>query len=467
MRRDTRRFRSVAWLLGFVWGAGAAHAADLPDAALLRVSEDHLRTLVEDTLRPPGSGAIAGEGERGSDGISDLRYRVEFAPPALRLDDRGRAAVETSILDASLRIGRLERRFLSRDAYCEEFGFDVFPERPVPVALDLRFALDQHDLAIVPEAVTFTDARRGFRLVRPARCGNAGIPSWLLWWLGRSRIRDYVAGADGMVLDRLRKRSAEIKEEGGLLDRSWRGLRVHPRAVETHDGALHVTLAVTEGEAIASGLPARAPLPIEGTYLAVSEAFAHRLLARSFDRLDDGAPGESGDIRKLLASDAIGVLVPGLRDREVGEVVLDVSLGGPPEVRFVADEYGRALVELTLRDARLTLTEGDGMRTLGSLVVTRGEIAARPYSGVLGGVSLELVRNRWRLRSSGVEFDEGILAATLTELAFGLSFETSFDPLATESFHIGRTRFAPRGFRAIDGYLVIELEPEPVSQANR
>jgi hypothetical protein len=102
---------------------------------------------------------------------------------------------------------------------------------------------------------------------------------------------------------------------------------------------------------------------------------------------------------------------------------------------------------------------------LGVLSVDSGIVGLVPFANRLGGISFATVENAWKLSSSGVEFDEALLAATLQELVFGETFETRYDPLWREALEVGAQRFEPRRLGERDGYLVIELSP--VDQANR
>ena len=89
--------------------------------------------------------------------------------------------------------------------------------------------------------------------------------------------------------------------------------------------------------------------------------------------------------------------------------------------------------------------EGDGYRTL-----TEGE-----------SVTFELVENDWRLSSRGMEFNEGLFAATLQELIFGEIFQTRQDPLARDSLEVAGTPFDPTYFRLVNDHLVVEVAGAP------
>jgi hypothetical protein len=72
------------------------------------------------------------------------------------------------------------------------------------------------------------------------------------------------------------------------------------------------------------------------------------------------------------------------------------------------------------------------------------------------------VENQWQVSSSGIEFDEDLVAATLQEITFGKIFATSYEPLLKRTLRLGETEFVPQSFGVTDGYLVIALgEPRP------
>ena len=84
---------------------------------------------------------------------------------------------------------------------------------------------------------------------------------------------------------------------------------------------------------------------------------------------------------------------------------------------------------------------------------------------LLGGIPYWLVENQWKVSSSGLEFDEDLVAATLQEVTFGKIFQTSYDPVLTRTLHLGKTVFVPQSFAVNDGYLLIGLgEPPPLER---
>ena len=105
---------------------------------------------------------------------------------------------------------------------------------------------------------------------------------------------------------------------------------------------------------------------------------------------------------------------------------------------------------------------GGKKRWLGSVDIDSATVAVAPYLNVLGGISFDTIENDWRLSSRGIEFDEEILAATFQELFFSEMFETRYEPVALDTFDVGRTRFDPRYFSLIGGHLVIGLTGLPL-----
>jgi hypothetical protein len=126
-----------------------------------------------------------------------------------------------------------------------------------------------------------------------------------------------------------------------------------------------------------------------------------------------------------------------------------------------ATDRERPALALTLDDVEIEWTQlHDGERIwLGTVRVERAEITIAPFVGPLGGVSFELVDNSWSLTSSGIEFNEALLAATLQELVFAEVFSTKFDPLLRQPLMLASTAFAPSGFRLAGDYLVVEFAP--------
>ena len=119
----------------------------------------------------------------------------------------------------------------------------------------------------------------------------------------------------------------------------------------------------------------------------------------------------------------------------------------------------RAVIRIRLSEVEMIIWESvDGQeRRLGSVEIDAATVAVAPYVNVLGGISFDTVENDWRLSSRGIEFDEEILAATFQELFFSEMFETRYEPLARDSFDVGRTRFDPRYFSLVGQHLVIGL----------
>jgi hypothetical protein len=117
------------------------------------------------------------------------------------------------------------------------------------------------------------------------------------------------------------------------------------------------------------------------------------------------------------------------------------------------------MVRLRLSNAEIRLWDGgdEEPAVLGTLRVDSAVVGLLPFPNRLGGISFATVENDWELSSTGIEFDEELLAATLQELVFGEAFETRYRPLWSDALQVGGARFEPSSFRSLGGYLVVEL----------
>lgn len=464
------RFSPLAALLLFTLGPGQLAASDRPvpfhepDAVILSVTEADLERIVREALLPNGP-RVEGRREHVSRGVTDLRYSAELSEPVLRLDEDGNAAVSLEILTGDLYIGRLERRVLARQAYCEGAGAVIEPGRPVDVELAFQFRVEDGDLKIVPQSVDLPNALERFRLIKPSHCGHTFLPRWLLWKLGKPHLRRYVGGLDELLLTSLRERAATLNDDDGLLTRQWRGIHVYPSSVETSGGALLVRLTASSGDATAStSAVASSVAPAAGwsgslparSFVGVSEPFVNEILTTALGRLSGPAHAPSGDFRRLVQSESMKSLIPGLRGLDSpGELRLSVDLLAPPRIEFTADDGGRAIVRVHVTDLELGLW-GAGER-LGTLAIDSATISAVPFASVLGGISFDILENDWQVSSRGIEVDEEAVAATLQELVFGELFDTRNEPVGARSLRVGRTAFEPRYFELVGNYLVMGL----------
>jgi hypothetical protein len=106
--------------------------------------------------------------------------------------------------------------------------------------------------------------------------------------------------------------------------------------------------------------------------------------------------------------------------------------------------------------------EGGRKTVLGSIHVDSVRMSVVPFMSLLGGISFRIVENTWKVSSTGLEFDEDLVAATLQEITFGKIFATSYEPLLKRALRLGETEFVPQSFAVREGYLVIALgEPRP------
>jgi len=331
-------------------------------------------------------------------------------------------------------------------------------------------------------------AKRAFRLTKPARCRNLPLPKWLLWWIGKPRLRRQLGRLDDRLLEQARRSATELAEDGGLL-REARPLaagvvELVPRTVDTSRGSLLIGFEGRTGQHARSIDDPSVPLPLlaPGTHVAIAEPLVNDVLEFAFTALDERSSRPSGDFRKLFRSDALFALVPGLRELPTTDgLYVHFRFGAPPRLRFgsipqSAAGLGPALeadppapdieratiaVELARIEVEIRRPDEPADRTLGTLFIESGTVRVVPYVSRMGGISFEALANEWRLSSSGIEFDEPLLAATIQELVFSELFETRFEPLARRGFAVGNSRFQPRSFHHVDDYLVITFDEAP------
>ena len=455
-----------------------------PAAVLLNVSERDLNRIIVDAFHANGGPRFAGGKERVSSSVADLRYSARFSDPVVRLGRDGSARVSLDILDASLRIGRLERKIGGRQARCEEAGLDVEPGSPLAVALLLDLAITDGALRVTPTSVEIPDVEERLRLVEPERCRNTLLPRWFLWWFGKAYFRRSVGNLDKMILERARKSAARFEEKESLLTRRWEmpkahhdepgaSLRLYPETLDMSGGSLLVGLtASSAGPTVPPAAPRRlnetGQLP-SGSFLGLSESFVNEISRRVASNKSKSQKKSTGHFRKLLASDAAYTLVPGLRKVDSKEkIYFDVAFPSAPRFEFRRLD-GQALIRVLLSGVEIAVRKDEGAKKtlLGTVHVDSGRMAVVPFKNLLGGISFRIVENQWKVSSTGLEFDEALVAATLQEITFGKIFATSYEPLLMRTLRLGGTEFVPQSFAVADSYLVIALgEPRPPEAAS-
>jgi hypothetical protein len=445
-----------------------------PNAVLINITEEDLNRIALDAFHARGASRIEGEKQRLSRGLSELHYRAGLSEPIVTLGRDGRLRLDFDIVEGELRIGSLERKLLMRRMRCEDAGVSVDPDEPVALTLAVRLAIEDHDLRLVPEEVRLANTR-GFQLQKPARCRNNPLPEFLLWWIGKGRLRRKIEQLDDVLLAKARDGAAALNEDQSLLAKYWqiggdrKTVHLYPHTIDTSRRSLLIGLAG------ASPLPRADAAPAPGwvstlsdrSFLGLSESFMNFALRAAFREID-GRPREpSGGLRKLLRSESVYALIPGMRgvaSREALRIGLafhaspEIEIAAADEVRGSAGGQG-AVIRIGLSDVEMILWESDGEseQWLGSVDIDSARIAVAPYHNVLGGVSFHAIENIWRVSSRGIEFDEQVLAAVFQELLFGEIFETRYEPVGRESFDVGETRFSPRYFNLVGSHLVIGL----------
>ena len=435
-----------------------------PAAVLLNLSERSLNRILVDSFHRNGGPRVAGDRARVSSRVGDLRYSANLSEPVLRLGEDRTARLSLDVLDATLRIGRLQRRSGGEGARCEGAGVDVAPDHPLRVDLALDFAIENGALRIIPRSVEIPEVADRLLLVGPTRCTNSLFPTWFLWWVGKPFLRRSMDNLDQVLLERARKSAARLETREELVRDGWGSeLHLFPEILDTRGGSLLVGLtASSDRRASVAGSPPslarREALPA-GSFLGISESLVNEVARRTLSRRSRFHSRGSGNARRLFQSDAIYALIPGLRNLPAKEQIdLEVSFREPPRLKFESRD-GEAVIRVLVSGVDLDIRRHEAGHTtsLGTLHIDSGRMAVVPFANLLGGISFRIVENRWRTSSSGLEFDDAMVAATLQEITFGKVFETSYDPLSIRDLRIGDTAFVPRSFTAVSGYLVIGL----------
>ena len=328
------RYLGIAFLLlpflpAMTRAADAPAAFVEPDAVLLNVSEYDLNRIIVDAFHRNGGPLFEGEKARVSSSVADLRYHARISDPVIRLGENGTARLSLDVLDASLRIGRLEKKIGGRQARCEEAGVDVDPESPLAVDLAFDLSVANGSLRVAPTSVEIPEVGDRIRLVEPARCKNAPFPRWFLWWLGKPYLRRSIGNLDEIVLARARTSAARLEAKSSLLTKRWEftNLRLIPETLDTSGGSLLFGLTASSAGPSCSARSAsahrwdeRAPIRhVPGSVGVVRQR--DRSTCRHERRR--ARKGNSTRFRKLMASDAVYALVPGLAEaRFQGERLL-------------------------------------------------------------------------------------------------------------------------------------------------
>ena len=453
-------------------------------AVLLNVSERDLNRIVVDSFHANGGPRFQGGKERVSSSVADLRYHALTSDPVVRLGTDGTARFSLDVKDGSLRIGRLERKIGGMQAHCDEAGLDIDPGSPLAVELAVDLKIENGVLRLVPTSIEIPDMQDRLRLVEPTHCSHTILPRWMLWWLGKPYLRRSLGELEARLLERARKSAARFDEKEELLTKRWEiprerkgesgGLRLFPETVDTSGGSLLVGLTASDVGPTAGRVPPRVidddPRP-SGSFLGLSESFVNEVARRVLAKAQGSRRMSAGNFRKLLKSDAVYALAPGLRKIDGKENIdLEIRFSSVPRFQFEsldgdasAATDARALIRVVLSGVELNLRKESGGQSsiVGTLRIDSARMSVVPYVNLLGGLSFRLVENQWKVSSSGLEFNEDLVAATLQEVTFGKIFKTSYDPVMTRTLRLGKTVFVPQGLAVNDGYLLIGLGGPP------
>ena len=484
-----------------------------PNAVLLNVTQADLNRILQGTVRSLGGPVFEGHSSHPTKNMFDLRYRVDVSDPVLKLGADGEVDVAFSIREASLDVGRYERRSGSgkKAAYCENLGVRVDRAQPVDVSLGLRFAYEGGDLKILPDRVSIPDAEKRIRLVEPTRCEGTLVPRRILWWIGKPALKHRLKDLDEMLLANLKKTASRMhgaNGEGLLGNRLEIGARtvapngrerkrdgkrnrkadlkrpqdifVYPREIDTGHGSVFVTLTASSSRSdVTSSVPEWAASFPDRSYMALSESFLSEVGRYAFAGISELSRKPGGKFAKLVKSDSLLSLVPGLRDiekkrnvyftfktselpdvelhriGELGPLTMDMAAARIPDLFGDSEKRAMILARVSGIEVEVWQAAEGGDRWLGSLKVDSGRVGLVPYANPLGGVSFEMLENDWKVSSEGIEFDEDLFEATLQELVFGEIFETRYAPLFREGIGAGNVKLMPRTFRVAGDHLVI------------
>jgi hypothetical protein len=507
-----------------------------PNAVLVSVTQSDLNRILKGTLQSLGGPVFEGTLRHPAKGVFDLQYWADISDPVLKLGADGEASVALSIREARVDVGRYERRIGKRIAYCENIGVRVESERPVDVTLGLRFAYEGGDLKILPDRMSIPDAAKRIHLIEPTHCEGTLMPRQLLWWIGKPALKHRLKDLDQILLASLKKSVARMNggDGEGLLGNRWqpgaeaskrrdRGRNrnrpadvfVYPRVIDTSRESLFISLTASSSRSdVYSSVPPWTSSLSDRSYMALSEPFLTAIARYTFSRIAALPRKPGGRFAKLVKSDSLYSLVPGLRqfdgkpkvyftfktsdlpDVELGRVgafgslddvpieqtsrataetdraadgacclppgggILgadDAHFGGPGEGGAFDDSGERAMIRVRVSGIEIDVWQAadGGDRWLGSLKVESGRVGLVPYANPLGGISFEIMENDWTVSSEGIEFNEDLFAATLQELVFGELFETQYAPLFRDGFGAGYVRLMPKTFRVVGDHLVI------------
>src|SRR5262245_17784004 len=457
-----------------------------PNAVLVNIPERDLNQLLVDAFRARGGPRLEGKRSNAGRGVQDLSYQVDISDPVLKLRSGKQAYLSFDIERADLTVDRLEHKIAGRMAYCEDVGLTIDPAHPVKIGFAMGLRIGKGDLGIVPTDVSISGTEH-IHFVRPSRCGNSPLPTWLLWRIGKAQLKDRIGRLGEIVSAQLARSTARMGEDEGILRRhlevksildtdSQRDFYVSPRYLDTGQGSLFLSLAVSGTSGAIESPPAAARTPrgaFDGTrpaldrpYVAVSSSLLNQILDATFAGGEDTKHKVQGDYRRLLKSSSI-YLIPGLREVQSKEKIsFSFAFHTPPRIELQSlSADAPSAVELRLHFSGIELQvwdkREDGAALLGTLLIDSGTVGVVPMMGPLGGVSFEILENHWEVSSSGIEFNDALFSATLQELVFAEMFQTLYEPLLREGLRVGDTRFAPRGLSAVGGYLVVELAALP------
>jgi hypothetical protein len=313
----------------------------------------------------------------------------------------------------------------------------------------------------------------------------------MLWWIAKPFLQKQFNRLDEKLLLGAERGVEQLEDDDGAIlrkrvDIEGQELFVYPRVLGTDHDALWIAAAASSDEHRPDDPTRRPPDALgpsdERSFLAVSETTLNAILERVYLAWSKPASQPHGNVRKLFRSTEMLTLVPGLREIEDRQSLrwavrftatprIEVGRLGDLATPDAAERFSPfawpsiaelPLITLRTRGIEIEFTRsGETRESVGALLIDSGVVSAVPYANRLGGISLHVVSNEWRVSSRGIEFEEQLLAATLQELIFAELFETRYEPLARSALTVGPIRFEPSGFSTADDYLVIDLVRVP------
>src|SRR5262249_1470269 len=245
-------------------------------------------------------------------------------------------------------------------------GLTVDPGHPVKVGLAMGLRIGTGDLRIVPKDVSISGTEN-IHFVRPSRCGNSPLPTWLLWRVGKARLKERIGKLGEIVSSQLTRTTARLGDDEGILKRhlevkslfdpdTQRDFYLSPRYLDTGQGSLFLSLAVSDtsgsNETPAAAVPGTrgsfdgARPALHRPYVALSSTLLNEILEATFSGGEDMKRKVHGDFRRLLKSSSIYAMIPGLHEVESKEKIsFSFAFRAAPRIELVSRDAAGAMTD--------------------------------------------------------------------------------------------------------------------------